>query len=143
MDLPHKADHNPTAEHLATIYALDDNYLPVDRFPMTYSVLMKHQEKDKHLIKFFKSSKDLIMLYVIHVRQLTLKQHYTLPNIRKDVQKVYSKCATCVLTKRNKKRNYGLLPEKKVESEPWKILCIDLLSQYSIPTKKKRNQEEA
>ena len=63
--------------------------------------------------------------------------------MRKDVHKVCSKCATCALTKRSNKRNYGLLPEKKAESEPWEILCIDLIGPYSIPTKKKRNQKEA
>ena len=47
----------PTAESLASVYALDDNDLPVDAFPVTYSTIMKHQQKDKNLLKLFKSSK--------------------------------------------------------------------------------------
>ena len=45
--------------------------------------------------------------------------------------------ATCAFTKRNIKGNYGLLPEKKAESEFWEILFIDLIGPYSIPTKRK------
>ena len=55
--------------------------------------------------------------------------------MRKDVHKVCSRCNTCLLTKRNNKRNYGLLPEKEAESEPWEKLCIDLIGPYPIPTK--------
>ena len=182
MEPPRKADRTPTAEHLAANYALDDDDLPVDTFPVTYSIIMKHQQKDKQLLKLFKSSKDLkfqefhgggktfklivnqdnkiripntlqtrivewyhnVLCHPGETRtELTLKQHYTWPNMRKDVHKVCSKCATCALTKRSNKRNYGLLPEKKAESEPWEILCIDLIGPYSIPTKKKRNQKEA
>jgi len=49
--------------------------------------------------------------------ELTIKQHFTWPNMLKDLQKVCSQCDMCLLTKRNNKRNYGLLPEKKAESE--------------------------
>ena len=59
MEPPRKADRTPTAEHLAANYALDDDDLPVDTFPVTYSIIMKHQQKDKQLLKLFKSSKDL------------------------------------------------------------------------------------
>jgi len=43
--------------HLAEFYALDDNDLPEDAFPITYSSILKHQQKDKKLLKQFKSSK--------------------------------------------------------------------------------------
>jgi len=46
------------------------------------------------------------------------KQHFTWTNMHKDVHKVCSRCNTCLVTKRNNKRSYGLLPEKEEESEP-------------------------
>jgi len=67
--------------------------------------------------------------------KLSIKQHFTWTNMRKDVHKVCSRCNTCLLTKRKNKRNYGLLPEKEAESEPWGKLCIDLIGPYPIPTK--------
>jgi len=60
--------------------------------------------------------------------ELAIKQHFTLTNMRKDVHKVCSRCNMCLLTKRNNKRNYGLLPEKEVEIEPREKLCIVLIS---------------
>ena len=59
MEPPRKTDRTPTAEHLAANYALDDDDLPVDTFPVTYSIIMKHQQKDKQLLKLFKFSKDM------------------------------------------------------------------------------------
>jgi len=46
------------------------------------------------------------------------------------------------LTKRNNKRNYGLLPEKKGESEPWEILCMNLIGPYPISTVGRRKKNE-
>jgi len=67
--------------------------------------------------------------------ELTIKHHFTWTNMCKDVHKVFSRCNTCLLTKRNNKRSYGLLPEKEAESEPWEKICIDLIGPYPIPTK--------
>ena len=39
IEPPHKSDLKPTAEHFAANYALDDNDLPVDTFPITYSTI--------------------------------------------------------------------------------------------------------
>ena len=46
------------------------------------------------------------------------------------------------VNKKNNKRNYGLLPETKAESEPWEKLCIDLIGPYPVPTvgRKKKNE---
>jgi len=49
----------PHMAHLAELYALDDDDLPEDAFPITYSNILKHQQKDKKLLKLFKSSKIL------------------------------------------------------------------------------------
>ena len=63
--------------------------------------------------------------------------------MRKDIHQVCSRCDVCLLTKRNNKhRNHGLLSEKKAESEPWEILCIDLIGPYKVPTKKEPKQKK-
>ena len=171
----------PHMDLLAELYALEEDDLPEDAFPITYSNILKHQQKDKKLLKLFKSSKVLkfkefhgggrsfklicnnenkiVMPQALQIRtvqwyhrvlchpgetrtELTIKQHFTWPNMRKDVHKVCSRCDTCLLTKRNNKRNYGLLPEKKAESEPWEILCVDLIGPYPIPTVGRRKKNE-
>ena len=35
-------------EELAKYYALDDDDLPADAFPITYNNIMTHQQKDKN-----------------------------------------------------------------------------------------------
>ena len=176
-----KKNKKPKLDKLAELYALDDEDLPADAFPITYANILKNQQKDKKLLKRFKSSRELkfkefhgggrsfklicnkenkiVMPEALQLRtiqwyhnvlchpgetrtELTIKQHFTWPNMRKDVHKVCSRCDTCLLTKRNNKKNYGLLPEKKAESEPWEKLCIDLIGPYPIPTiGRKKNKE--
>jgi len=41
---------------MAEVYALDDEDLPADAFPITYSNILKNQQKDKKLMQHFKSS---------------------------------------------------------------------------------------
>ena len=54
-----KKEKKPKLEKLAELYALDDDDLPADAFPITYSNILKNQQKDKELLKRFKSSRDL------------------------------------------------------------------------------------
>ena len=49
----------PHIDLLAELYALEEDDLPEDAFPITYSNILKHQKKDKKLLKLFKSSKVL------------------------------------------------------------------------------------
>ena len=44
---------------MAELYALDDEDLPADAFSITYPNILKNQQKDKELLKRFKSSRDL------------------------------------------------------------------------------------
>ena len=172
----------PSLNELAEHFALEDDDLPSDAFPVTYSNIMRQQQQDKKLLKLFKNSKNLkfkefhgggksyklicnkenkiflpktlqnrtvewyhnVLCHPGETRtELTIKQHFYWPNLRQDVKHVCSKCNTCLLTKRsNKTRKYGLLPEKKAESEPWEILCIDLIGPYPIPTKGHKKKKD-
>ena len=52
---------------------------------------------------------------------------------------ICSKCHTCQFLKR-KKRNYGKLPAKQAETQPWDTLCIDVIGKYrTTPNKGGRN----
>ena len=66
--------------------------------------------------------------------ELTIKQHFTWKNLRKDVHKICSTCHTCQVTKRTQ-RKYGHLPPKEAEYQPWETLCVDLIGPYTIPRK--------
>ena len=50
-----------------------------------------------------------------------------------------TKCYTCQTTKKRTKK-YGLLPEKTAESDPWDVLCIDLIGPYQIERKNKKKK---
>jgi hypothetical protein len=45
-------------------------------------------------------------------------------------------CHTSQLTKKGSKK-YGRLPEKVAETDPWNVLCIDLIGPYKIERKNK------
>ena len=62
---------------------------------------------------------------------LTIKQHFTWPNIMRDVEKFCASCHTCQLAKKTKKK-YGHLPPKQAEAIPWDTLCIDLIGPYVV-----------
>jgi transposase InsO family protein len=70
--------------------------------------------------------------------EATIAQHFTWPKMRADVHKECTTCATCQLTKRTKKK-YGHLPEKRAESLPWYVLCIDMIGPYRIARKGKKD----
>ena len=63
--------------------------------------------------------------------EATIRQHFHWPTLREDVRKYCELCDVCQRTKKNKKK-YGTLPEKVAETEPWDVLCIDLIGPYTI-----------
>ena len=67
----------------------------------------------------------------INRTEYAIRQHFTWPKLHEDVERLCKKCHTCQLTKRNKK-NYGHLPAKIAETNPWETLCIDLIGPYEL-----------
>ena len=70
--------------------------------------------------------------------EATIRQHFYWNNLREDVIDICSKCPTCQLNKRQKKK-YGHLPEKDAEAIPWDILCVDLIGPYTIKQVNKKS----
>ena len=66
--------------------------------------------------------------------ELTIAQHFYWKNLRKTVHEVCSKCDSCQFLKRNKKQ-YGKLPPKKAETNPWDVLCVGLIGKYQLSPK--------
>ena len=50
-----------------------------------------------------------------------------------DVERFCSTCPVCQLTKKERKK-YGLLPPKTAESDPWVMVCVDLVAPFTIKT---------
>ena len=67
--------------------------------------------------------------------ELTIGQHFYWKGLQKSVHDICSKCHTCQFLKRNKK-NYGKLPAKQAETQPWDTLCIDLIGKYRMTPNK-------
>jgi hypothetical protein len=57
----------------------------------------------------------------------------TWPGLTQDVERLYSTCQICQITKKEHKK-YGLLLPKIAESEPWVMVCKDLMSPFTIRT---------
>ena len=70
--------------------------------------------------------------------ELTLGQHYTWKGMRKTVQDVCRRCASCQLNKTSHQK-MGLLPEKTAEDIPWERVCVDLIGPYTIGDVKKKD----
>ena len=62
---------------------------------------------------------------------LTIGQHFHWKGLQKSVHDVCSKYHTYQFRKCNK-RNYGKLPNKQAETQPWYTLCIDQIGKYRI-----------
>jgi hypothetical protein len=73
----------------------------------------------------------------INRTEQTIRQQFTWPRLSKHVQEACSRCDTCQLTKKAKKK-YGKLPAKEAEIEPWDVLCVDLIGPYNIERKGKK-----
>jgi len=68
----------------------------------------------------------------------TIRQHLWWNNLRAEVHDVCSKCHTCQKTKRST-RKYGHLPEKEAQTDPWDVLCVDLIGPYTIKRRGKKS----
>ena len=60
----------------------------------------------------------------------------TWPGLTQDVEHLCSTCQVCQLTKKERKK-YGLLPPKVAESDPWVMVCVDLVGPFAIKTPSK------
>ena len=63
--------------------------------------------------------------------EATIRKHFYWKGLRQTVLDVCSKCHTCQLTKKGKKK-YGKLPSKQAEATPWQTLCVDLIGPYKF-----------
>jgi hypothetical protein len=61
----------------------------------------------------------------------TIGQYLWWPNMREHITEFVTHCPTCQKNKKQRKK-YGHLPEKEAESDPWEILCVDLIGPYAI-----------
>jgi hypothetical protein len=64
----------------------------------------------------------------------TISQHLWWPKMRDDITNHVSTCPTCQKNKKQRKK-YGHLPEKIAETDPWDVLCVDLIGPYTIRRK--------
>jgi hypothetical protein len=62
----------------------------------------------------------------------------TWPGLTQDFELLYSTCQVCQMTIRGRKK-YGLLPPKIAESDPWVMVCVDLVGPLTIMTPAKTN----
>jgi Integrase zinc binding domain len=60
----------------------------------------------------------------------------TWPGLTQDVEHLCSTCAVCQLSKKERKKQ-GLLPPKTLESDPWVMVCVDLVVLFTIKTPRK------
>ena len=97
------------------------------------------KQKPKMLIEWYHN----VLCHPSETRtELTFGQHFYWKGVQKSairaqksVHNICSKCHTCQFRKRNK-RNYGKLPFKRAETQPWDTLCIDLITKYSMSPNK-------
>jgi transposase InsO family protein len=75
--------------------------------------------------------------YLLHPGQTrteqTIRNTMTWPGLTQDVERFCSACPVCQLTKKERKK-YGLLPPKTAESDPWVMVCVDLVGPFTIKT---------
>ena len=75
--------------------------------------------------------------YLLHPGQTrteqTIRNTMTWPGLTQDVERLCSTCPVCQLTKKERKK-YGLLPPKTAESDPWVMVCVDLVGPFTIKT---------
>ena len=66
----------------------------------------------------------------------TLRQYFDWKGLHTTVHDVCKKCPTRQIEKPTN-QNYGNLPPKHSETNPWDTLCVDLIGPYTIPRKGK------
>lgn len=65
----------------------------------------------------------------------TIQQHFHWKNLTKDVEKHCNECAVCKHYKKYTQQ-YGILPTKIHDPNPWSKVCIDMSSPWTIPQAK-------
>ena len=68
----------------------------------------------------------------------TIGQHLYWKNMRDDIRAYIAKCPQCQKQKKQKKK-YGHLPMKEAETQPWEKLCVDLIGEYTIKRKGRKD----
>ena len=64
----------------------------------------------------------------------TIRQHFIWNKLSEQVRDECKRCHICQKYKKSATK-YGLLPEKVAESNPWEMLCVDLIGTYTIQRK--------
>ena len=79
---------------------------------------------------------DIILCHPGETRTLlSIGQHFHWKGLQKSVHDIWAKCHMCQFLKCNK-RNYNKLPAKRVETQPWDTLCIELIGKYRMTPNK-------
>jgi Integrase zinc binding domain len=86
--------------------------------------------------------------YLLHPGQTcieqTIRNTMTWPGLTQDVERLYSTCLVCQLTKKERGcKKYGLLPPKVAESDLWVMFCVDLVGLFTIKTPAKAHSLRA
>ena len=78
--------------------------------------------------------------YVLHPGQTRtekiIRNTMAWPGLKQDLERLCSPCQVCQLTKKERKK-YELLPPKIAESDPWVMVCVDLVGSFTIKTPSK------
>jgi Integrase zinc binding domain len=65
----------------------------------------------------------------------TIRSTMTWPGLSQVIERLCSKCPVCQLTKKECGcKKYGLLPPEVAESDPWVMVCVDLVGPFTIKT---------
>ena len=70
----------------------------------------------------------------------SIKQHLYWPGLQDNCKALTKTCLTCQLSKKQQ-RKYGHLPVKAAETNPWEMLCVDLIGPYKIRRKGKHEPD--
>ena len=69
--------------------------------------------------------------YHEYLLEQTIRNTMTWPGLTQEVERFCSTCPVCQLTKKERMK-YGLLPPKTAESDPWVMVCVDLVGPFTI-----------
>jgi hypothetical protein len=68
----------------------------------------------------------------------TIRNIMTWPGLTQDIERLCFTCQVCQMTKKERARKkYGLLLPKIAESDPWVMVCVDLVGPFTIRTQPK------
>jgi Integrase zinc binding domain len=75
--------------------------------------------------------------YLLHPGQTrteqTIRNTMTWPGLTQDVERFCSTCPVCQLNEKESKK-YSLLSPKTAESDPWVMVCVDLVGPFTVKT---------